>query len=118
MHVEREEVFRKLAEIISEVTDVPIEDIHEDASCSEDIGVESFDIMDINFRIEQVFGLDIESDSFWNLKTLVENHQEAGSYRVLWDGTDDRESSVASGIYFCRAIAEKFSRVNRIVLIK
>lgn len=35
------------------------------------------------------------------VKTLVDQHQEFGYYSVIWDGTDETDRQVASGIYLC-----------------
>ena len=34
------------------------------------------------------------------VKTLVDGPQNAGTHAVLWDGTDDRQRAVPSGVYF------------------
>jgi acyl carrier protein len=70
---EKQEVFDKVADIISEVTDTPTSEIHPASSCYDDIGIESFDVVDINFRIEQIFGIEIDESSFWNMKTILED---------------------------------------------
>ncbi|MBN2781187.1 MAG: tandem-95 repeat protein, partial [Candidatus Marinimicrobia bacterium] len=39
------------------------------------------------------------------VKTLVKGTMEAHAYRLIWNGSDDHGSSVASGIYICRMTA-------------
>ncbi|MBC8186455.1 hypothetical protein H8E88_35695, partial [candidate division KSB1 bacterium] len=34
------------------------------------------------------------------VRTLVDEHQVAGSYTVFWQGNDDARRDVTSGIYF------------------
>lgn len=36
------------------------------------------------------------------IKVLVDNTQEAGDHRISWNGDDDRENAVTSGIYIIR----------------
>jgi len=36
------------------------------------------------------------------VKTLVDEKQPAGNFRVLWDGRDNSGRDVSSGVYFCR----------------
>jgi len=36
------------------------------------------------------------------VKTLVDKEQALGHYSVVWDGRDDQEKEVSSGLYFCR----------------
>jgi hypothetical protein len=52
------------------------------------------------------------------VKTLVDGYQDAGSYRVVWNGDDDYGSSVASGIYFYRISAGQNTDVRKMTLIK
>ena len=36
------------------------------------------------------------------IKTLVNQSQQSGNYKVVWDGTNNKEEKVSSGIYFYR----------------
>jgi hypothetical protein len=49
---------------------------------------------------------------------LVNEYQEAGSYNVVWSGTDDNGNSVASGMYFYRIKTDQFSDTKKMVLLK
>jgi hypothetical protein len=53
-----------------------------------------------------------------NVKTLVNEYQDAGFYTKIWDGHDDSGSEVASGIYFYRIKAGDFSDIKKMVLMK
>jgi hypothetical protein len=53
-----------------------------------------------------------------NVKTLVNEYQDAGHYTKVWDGHDDSGSEVASGIYFYRIKAGDFSDIKKMVLMK
>ncbi len=53
------------------------------------------------------------------IRTLVNEHKQAGSYTVTWDGCNDRGLQVGSGIYFIRMKAgRKFVEMKKIVLIQ
>jgi len=52
------------------------------------------------------------------IKTLFEGHNTRGKHRVVWDGTDDNGKSVASGIYFCRAVLKDQAQIQKMVLTK
>ena len=52
------------------------------------------------------------------IKTLINEFLEARHYQIIWNGTDDSESSVASGIYLYRMSADKFSETRKMLLIK
>jgi hypothetical protein len=53
-----------------------------------------------------------------NVKTLVNEYQDAGTYKVTWDGDDNYGSSVASGVYFYRVSAGEFKDIKKMVLMK
>ncbi len=50
--------------------------------------------------------------------TLVQKNQPAGYYKIHWDGLNEKDQSVASGIYFCRMLADEFVMVRRMVMLK
>jgi len=52
------------------------------------------------------------------VKTLVNKKQLAGNYAVEWDGRDNNGIAVSTGIYFYRIEAGKFSKMNKMLLIK
>jgi len=52
------------------------------------------------------------------VKTLVNEPQEPGYYQVLWDGEDDSDKAVASGIYFYRIEAGDFTGMRKMVVTR
>ena len=61
--------------------------------------------------------------SIYNVKgqkvtTLVNGNQTAGSYNAVWNGTDDKNNKVSSGIYFYKITAGENSEMKKMVLIK
>jgi len=52
------------------------------------------------------------------VRVLVNQRQQADTYHVTWDGTNDAGQSVASGVYFYRLRAGKFIQTRRMVLLK
>ncbi len=52
------------------------------------------------------------------VKTLVKQNLTAGSYTVVWDGTNDAGQPVASGVYFYQMQAEDFVAVRKMLLFK
>ena len=44
--------------------------------------------------------------------------EEAGQYRLAWDGLDDRGNRVGAGIYFYRLTAGRFTDVRRVVWLR
>lgn len=53
-----------------------------------------------------------------NVKTLVDQFQEAGTNSVMWDGTDNGGSQVASGLYFYRLTADGFQATKKMMMLK
>jgi len=51
------------------------------------------------------------------VRTLEDGERPAGSYSVMWDGTDDAVGDVASGVYLCRMEAGEYSAVRKLVLV-
>ncbi|MFH2034949.1 MAG: S8 family serine peptidase [Candidatus Zixiibacteriota bacterium] len=52
------------------------------------------------------------------VKTLINLHQRAGQYQIIWDGTNDRGGKISSGIYFYRMETEEFSQTRKMLLLK
>ncbi|MFB0517587.1 MAG: T9SS type A sorting domain-containing protein [Candidatus Neomarinimicrobiota bacterium] len=49
---------------------------------------------------------------------LVDTNQEAGSYKVMWDGKDARGNLVGSGVYLYRIETDNFVQIRKMVLLK
>jgi len=52
------------------------------------------------------------------IKTLVRQKQHGGEYRIPWDGTDNTNSPVASGMYYLRLSSGSFHSITKIILTK
>ncbi|HTY11184.1 MAG TPA: right-handed parallel beta-helix repeat-containing protein [Bacteroidota bacterium] len=52
------------------------------------------------------------------VKTLVDENQKAGTYRVVWNGTNNAGAHISSGVYFYRMTAGKFVQVKKLLLLK
>ena len=52
------------------------------------------------------------------LRTLTHGVQDVGSYRLMWDGADDRGSRVGSGVYFVRLEASGVQKSRVISLVR
>ncbi len=52
------------------------------------------------------------------VKTLVSKFEKKGRKAAIWDGTDNLNSKVSSGIYFYRVSANKWSDIKKMVLLK
>ena len=52
------------------------------------------------------------------VRTLVDERLAAGHHEIVWNGTDDRGATVASGVYFSEVKAGDEVRVHKLALIK
>lgn len=52
------------------------------------------------------------------IKTIVNQQQEAGEYRVAWNGSDDHGHEVGSGVYFVRLQTNNFTDTKKILFVK
>jgi len=68
------------------------------------------------------FGGEVEIKIFnllgQNVRTLVNERQEAGYHSVVWEGQDEAGNPVASGIYLYRIRAGEFFIVRKMVLME
>jgi hypothetical protein len=52
------------------------------------------------------------------VRTLVNQRQRSGFYRVVWDGKDKGGRGVSSGIYFYQLRVGRFSRTRKMLLLR
>jgi len=52
------------------------------------------------------------------VKTLVNETQNAGRYKVTWNATNNAGSKVSSGVYIYRIIANKFIATKKLMVLK
>jgi len=52
------------------------------------------------------------------VKTLVNDLKEAGNHSVVWNGRDNNNRSVSSGVYFYKMNAGKYSSTRKMILMK
>ena len=52
------------------------------------------------------------------VRELVNGTQRADVYRVMWDGSNDNGERVASGMYFYKLVAGRFTQTKKMLLLK
>ena len=52
------------------------------------------------------------------VKTLVDDVRETGNYTVTWNGRDNTNKSVASGVYFYKMKAQNYNNTKKMILMK
>ncbi len=52
------------------------------------------------------------------VKTILNDYRTAGNHSVVWNGRDDNNKAVASGLYFYKMRNGKFSSTKKMILMK
>ncbi|MCK4396999.1 right-handed parallel beta-helix repeat-containing protein [candidate division WOR-3 bacterium] len=52
------------------------------------------------------------------VKTLIDENKDAGVYKEKWDGIDNRNRKVATGVYFTRLTSRNFTSVRKVILVR
>jgi len=52
------------------------------------------------------------------VKTFVTERAESGNHSIVWNGTDEKERAVASGVYFIRFETEDYRETRKLILLK
>ncbi len=74
----------------------------------------------IPFRLPQTMRVELRIYDLAGrlVRTLIDGPRAAGPNQILWDGTDARGRSVASGTYYARLIAGEQVQVRPLVLVR
>ena len=74
----------------------------------------------ISFSVPRSGGVTLEIyNVLGNLvKTVASGNYNPGNYTYLWNGEDDNNNKVSSGIYICRLRADNYSASKKMVLLK
>jgi len=86
--------FEAVAEIISETSDIPLEDITPEKNAFTDLGIDSLDFLDIAFAIDKNFGIKIPLEK-WT-EELNENKVSVDEYFVLGKLCDRIDELIAA----------------------
>jgi hypothetical protein len=62
--------------------------------------------------------IDIYNIKGEKVRTLVREEYPAGNHNVVWNGTDNQNRSVASGVYMYRMSTENYSTTKKMILMK
>lgn len=52
------------------------------------------------------------------VRTLVNEFQQAGVKLVVWDGKNDRDQPAPSGVYVYQIVAGEFTQSRKVILLK
>ncbi len=62
--------------------------------------------------------VDVFNSRGQKIKTLVNDYLQAGNHNIIWDGRDENNSEVSSGIYFYRMEKGDFTSTNKMIMMK
>jgi len=62
--------------------------------------------------------LDIYNSKGQKVKSLVNESKAAGNYNIVWDGRDDQNHAVASGVYFYRMTSGSYTATKKMIMMK
>lgn len=65
-----EEVFEKIAKIIEDVADIPLDEIEETSSFMDDLDLSSLEIMSIVSKIEKEFSIKVAEQELLKVETV------------------------------------------------
>jgi acyl carrier protein len=70
-----DDVPQRVAMIVAEALNVPVERVTPSASLIDDLGAESIDFLDILFRVETAFGIKLRDNELWSGTIDTTNQQ-------------------------------------------
>jgi acyl carrier protein len=70
MAVTQEEILKGLAEIVNEITGIPVGDVRFDKSFSDDLDVDALSMVEVVVAAEERFDVKIPDEDVKNLKTV------------------------------------------------
>ena len=75
---------------------------------------------EISFSLKkgEFVAIDIYNVKGEKVKTLVNDNLEAGYYIIIWDSTDNNNTSVTSGVYFYKMKAGRYTSTKKMILMK
>jgi len=75
------QTFETIAEIVSDISEIPLEEISGKSHAIEDLAIDSLDFLDIVFAIDKTFGIKVPLET-WT-KNINENQVPSEDYFVM-----------------------------------
>lgn len=72
-------ILDKVKEVLSESLDIEASDINLEDLMFANYNIESTEILEITFRIEEEFEFEMNEDEFWNIPSLIANNHQYGT---------------------------------------
>lgn len=74
--------------------------------------------IELDLPIEAVVSADIYNILGHRVRSLENDAQAPGQYRLEWDGCDDAGDTVASGVYFYVLVADDYYAIRKMLHLK
>ena len=71
--ITKENVLEKVKDVLAESLDIDTDHISLDDLMFSNYDIESTEILEITFRIEEEFEIEMKEDEFWNIPSLIAN---------------------------------------------
>lgn len=74
----------------------------------------------ISYRLNRKTSVELKIFSILGkeIKTILNDVQPSGEYKILWDGSDNNGNNVSSGIYFARLTTPNLSNTKKLLLLR
>lgn len=73
MAISREEIFKKVQDVLVDALGLDEEDVTEEATLMGDLGAESIDFLDIVFRLEKTFNIKVPREELFPAESVLNN---------------------------------------------
>lgn len=73
MAISRDEIFKKVQEVLVDALGLDEEEVTEDATLMGDLGAESIDFLDIVFRLEKTFNIKVPREELFPAESVLNN---------------------------------------------
>ena len=74
--------------------------------------------IEYSVQTNSLISLNIYNSNGQLVKTLVNESKIPGEYSVVWNGKDDRDKQVASGVYFYKLYTKNFTSSKKMIILK
>ena len=75
MAISREEIFKKVQEVLVDALGLDEDEVTEDATLMGDLGAESIDFLDIVFRLEKTFNIKVPREELFPAESILNNSE-------------------------------------------
>ena len=74
-------------------------------------------VLEYQLPVAQKVSMNVYDVSGQLIKRLVDTQEQAGTHRVIWNGSDEQGNRVASGIYFVKFETKKYRSTKKSLII-